>query len=173
MAETAFDEWIAARYETLWPELFAAAVVIPRWTSSSSWPATDRRWSSASAPDVPALRRLPPGETRHVFTAMPDHVGVEEYDVANQLAVSCHWWTIEGRLRTFSSVHRYVWPAELDLMARSPGCACAIAGPTGTARPSPARAATTSLSGRSQATPDVPAPTHGVVSRRRSRCRGR
>ena len=70
---------------------------------------------------VPELRRLPPGETRHVFTATADHVGVEEYDVAAQLAVSRHYWTIEGQLRTFSSTHRYVWPAELDLMARIAG----------------------------------------------------
>jgi len=70
---------------------------------------------------VPELRRLPPGETRHVFTATADHVGVEEYDVAAQLAVSRHYWTIEGQLRTFSSTHRYLWPAELDLMARIAG----------------------------------------------------
>jgi len=70
---------------------------------------------------VPELRRLPPGETRHVFTATADHVGVEEYDFAAQLALSRHYWTIEGQLRTFSSTHRYVWPAELDLMARLAG----------------------------------------------------
>ena len=70
---------------------------------------------------VPELRRLPPGETRHVFTATADHIGVEEYDVAAQLAVSCHYWTIEGQLHTFSSTHRFVWPAELDLMARIAG----------------------------------------------------
>ena len=70
---------------------------------------------------VPELRRLPPGDTRHVFAATADHVGVEEYDVAAQLAVSRHYWTIEGQLRTFSSTHRYVWPSELDLMARIAG----------------------------------------------------
>ena len=70
---------------------------------------------------IPELRRLPPGETRHVFTATADHIGVEEYDVAAQLAVSRHYWTIEGQLHTFSSTHRYVWPAELDLMARIAG----------------------------------------------------
>jgi SAM-dependent methyltransferase len=70
---------------------------------------------------VPELRRLPPGETRYVFTATADHVGVEEYDVGEQLAVSRHYWTVEGELRTFSSTHRYVWPGELDLMARLAG----------------------------------------------------
>ena len=35
---------------------------------------------------VPALRRLPPGETIVPFIATPTHVGFEEYDVANQHA---------------------------------------------------------------------------------------
>ena len=70
---------------------------------------------------VPELQRLPPGETRHVFMATPEHVGIEEYDVANQIAVSHHYWVIDGQLEQFSSPHRYVWPAELDLMARLAG----------------------------------------------------
>ncbi len=70
---------------------------------------------------VPELRRLPPGETRYVFTATADHVGVEEYQLAVQLAVSRHYWSVDGRLATFSSTHRYAWPAELDLMARLAG----------------------------------------------------
>jgi SAM-dependent methyltransferase len=70
---------------------------------------------------VPELRRLPPGETTHVFTASPTHVGIGEYDVASQIEVSRHWWVIEGQLKTFSSPHRYVWPSELDLMARLAG----------------------------------------------------
>jgi SAM-dependent methyltransferase len=72
---------------------------------------------------VPELRRIPPGETTHVFTATPTHVGVDEYDVANQIEISRHWWVVEGELKTFSSPHRYVWPAELDLMARLAGMA--------------------------------------------------
>lgn len=70
---------------------------------------------------VPELRRLPPGETRHVFAATPVHVAFEEYDVVAQLAVSHHHWVIDGQLRSFSSPHRYVWPSELDLMARLAG----------------------------------------------------
>jgi SAM-dependent methyltransferase len=66
---------------------------------------------------VPELRRLPPGEIRHVFTATPNHLGFEEYDVVNQIAISHHYWVIEDELRRFSSPHRYAWPAELDLMA--------------------------------------------------------
>ncbi len=70
---------------------------------------------------IPELQRLPPGETIHVFAATPTHVGFEEYDVATQIAFSHHHWVIDGQLETFSSPHRYVWPSELDLMARVAG----------------------------------------------------
>lgn len=70
---------------------------------------------------VPELRRLPPGETIHIFTRTPTHLGFEEYDVAKQVAVSHHYWVIDGQLETFSTPHRFVWPAELDLMARIAG----------------------------------------------------
>jgi SAM-dependent methyltransferase len=70
---------------------------------------------------VPNVQRLPPGETVHVFTADPTHVGFEDYDLAAQIAHSHHYWVIEGQLKVFSSPHRYVWPAELDLMARIAG----------------------------------------------------
>lgn len=70
---------------------------------------------------VPELRRLPPGETRHVFVATPDHLGFEEYDIVEQIAVSHHYWIIDGQLEARSGAHRYVWPSELDLMARLAG----------------------------------------------------
>jgi SAM-dependent methyltransferase len=70
---------------------------------------------------VPELRRIPPGETTHVFTATPSHIGVGDYDVVTQIEISRHWWVIEGELRAFSSPHRYAWPSELDLMARIAG----------------------------------------------------
>ncbi|GIM93800.1 class I SAM-dependent methyltransferase [Paractinoplanes toevensis] len=56
-----------------------------------------------------------------VFAETPEHLGVEEYDLATQIAVSRHRWIIDGEQREFSSPHRYVWPAELDLMARIAG----------------------------------------------------
>ena len=213
MAETGFDEWIAARYERLWPELFDPAALDPAvelladlaaagpvlefgvGTGRVALPLSRRGipvhgielspamvaqlrgqadggniavtggdFATATAAGrftlvyvlrntitnlttqdeqvsafgnaaahldpggcflienyVPQLRRLPPGDTRHVFIATADHVGVEEYDVVAQVAVSRHYWAIDGQLRTFSSTHRYVWPAELDLMARIAG----------------------------------------------------
>lgn len=70
---------------------------------------------------VPRLQRLPPGESTGVFAATREHVGFEENDVAAQIAVSHHYWIVDGELRTFSSPHRPVWPSELDLMARLAG----------------------------------------------------
>ena len=70
---------------------------------------------------IPQLQRLPPGETTRVFIATPAHLGFEQYDLAAQIAVSHHWWLIDGQLETFSSPHRYLWPSELDLMAKIAG----------------------------------------------------
>jgi len=70
---------------------------------------------------VPQLQRLPPGETVRMFAAEPDHLAFENYDLAAQIAVSTHYWVVDGELRRLSSPHRYVWPQELDLMARFAG----------------------------------------------------
>ncbi|HET8529418.1 MAG TPA: hypothetical protein VFL60_10935 [Gaiellaceae bacterium] len=66
---------------------------------------------------VPDLRRLPPGERLVAFHVGESHVGVDEYDVASQGLVSHH---VTKRGKT-SLPFRYVWPAELDLMARIAG----------------------------------------------------
>jgi SAM-dependent methyltransferase len=71
---------------------------------------------------VPAVRQLPPGERFRAFTVTPTHLGFEEYvDLIGQISVSHHYWLVDGRLETFSAPFRYVWPAELDLMARLAG----------------------------------------------------
>jgi len=70
---------------------------------------------------IPELQRLPPGETIHAFEVTPTHLGFEEYDVATQIAYSHHYWVADGKLETFSAPFRYVWPSELDLMARLAG----------------------------------------------------
>lgn len=213
MAETRFDDWIAQRYETLWPELFEPAVLEPavaflaglagggpalefgvgtgrvalplsrrgvpvhgielspamaarvrpgdgepdvpvtigdlattrlearfrlvyllrntitNLTSQEEQVAAFRNAAAHLEPGgcyvvenyVPRLRQLPPGQSTHLFAAGPTHIGVEEYDFANQIAVSRHYWVVDGQLAEFSSPHRYVWPAELDLMARLAG----------------------------------------------------
>ncbi len=71
--------------------------------------------------EVPALQRLPPGETIRAFTVSPTHLGFDELDVAAQLGISHHYWAVEGQLGVFSMPYRYVWPSELDLMARLAG----------------------------------------------------
>jgi SAM-dependent methyltransferase len=70
---------------------------------------------------IPQLQRLPPGESVHAFTVTPTHLGFEEYDLARQIAFSHHYWVVDGQLETYSTPHRYVWPSELDLMARLAG----------------------------------------------------
>jgi SAM-dependent methyltransferase len=70
---------------------------------------------------VPALQRLPPGETVRPFDVSPTHLGFDEYDVASQGLISHHYSIIDGRLEVVSMPFRYVWPAELDLMARLAG----------------------------------------------------
>jgi SAM-dependent methyltransferase len=71
--------------------------------------------------EVPPLRRLPPGETARAFLVTPDRLGFDTLDVAEQRGVSHHYWVSEGRAGTFAMPYRYVWPAELDLMARIAG----------------------------------------------------
>jgi len=68
---------------------------------------------------VPKLRRLPPGQTYVPFDVSPDHLGFDEYDVVNQGLVSHHYYPTVGE--QVSMPFRYVWPAELDLMARLAG----------------------------------------------------
>jgi SAM-dependent methyltransferase len=71
--------------------------------------------------NVPALQRLPPGESVRAFEVGPTKVGFDEYDVATQRLVSHHYSFVDGRLDLHSVPFRYVWPAELDLMARLAG----------------------------------------------------
>jgi SAM-dependent methyltransferase len=70
---------------------------------------------------VPELRRLPPGDTHRVFFGSERSWGIDEYDVVHQGLVSHHLEDVDGRLERFSMPARYVWPAELDLMAELAG----------------------------------------------------
>ena len=71
---------------------------------------------------VPELRRVPPGERVRAFDVRRTHLGFDEYtDFVGQILYSHHYWIDDGNLRTFSAPYRYVWPAELDLMARLAG----------------------------------------------------
>ncbi len=72
---------------------------------------------------LPILRLLPPGESFRVFTEEPGYHAYDEYaDPASQLQWSHHVRLREdGTYRRVSMPFRYVWPAELDLMARIAG----------------------------------------------------
>jgi SAM-dependent methyltransferase len=70
---------------------------------------------------VPRLQRLPPGETFQPFAVEPTHLGFDEYDVVSQGVVSHHYWIDDGKVDVISPPFRYVWPSELDLMARLAG----------------------------------------------------
>jgi SAM-dependent methyltransferase len=70
---------------------------------------------------VPRLRTLPPGQTFQVFDFSETHVGIDEYDVANQGLVSHHFSLVDGTWELVSMPFRSVSPAELDLMARLAG----------------------------------------------------
>lgn len=71
---------------------------------------------------VPQLRSVPRGERGRVFALAADHVGIETFDdIAGQIAWSHHWNEVGGRLVQHSGPFRYVWPSELDLMARLAG----------------------------------------------------
>lgn len=71
---------------------------------------------------VPELRRLGPGETIRPFEVSSTHLGFDEYiDPVDQILLSHHYHIEGDRVRVSSPAFRYVWPAELDLMARLAG----------------------------------------------------
>mgnify|MGYP002623830550 FL=1 len=71
---------------------------------------------------VPQVRALPPGERGRVFRLEDDHVGIETFDdLEGQISWSHHWMRVDGRLVHDAAPYRYVWPPELDLMARLAG----------------------------------------------------
>ena len=74
---------------------------------------------------VPRLRWLPPGEDAHVFSHAPGYVGYDRYtDLVAQQAVSHHFVAPDAPgagAREVRTPFRFVWPSELDLMARLAG----------------------------------------------------
>jgi SAM-dependent methyltransferase len=70
---------------------------------------------------VPDLQRLPAGETVRPLYVSATRLGFDEYDVVTQGLISHHYSVVDGKLEVFSVPFRYVWPSELDLMARFAG----------------------------------------------------
>ncbi|MFB7595251.1 class I SAM-dependent methyltransferase [Streptomyces sp. NPDC056160] len=71
---------------------------------------------------VPELRKLPPGQAATVWQSEPGYIGLDTYDVLRQQVVSHHFRFDETKqAQLLRSPHRYIWPAELDLMAQLAG----------------------------------------------------
>lgn len=71
---------------------------------------------------VPELRTLPPGRQATVWASEPGYIGLDTYDLLRQRVVSHHFRFGTGTdAEVFRSPHRYIWPAELDLMAQLAG----------------------------------------------------
>ena len=70
---------------------------------------------------VPDLRRLPPGQNVVPFQVTPTQWAFDRYEVATQAMSSNYVTVADGRGEYHSIPFRYVWPAELDLMARIAG----------------------------------------------------
>jgi SAM-dependent methyltransferase len=71
---------------------------------------------------IPQLQRLPVGQTIHPFSyESPTRFGLDEYDLANQGLISHHYAEYDRTFGVSSIPFRYVWPSELDLMARLAG----------------------------------------------------
>ncbi|TPQ19072.1 class I SAM-dependent DNA methyltransferase [Streptomyces sporangiiformans] len=70
---------------------------------------------------VPELRRLPPGQSAVPFRIGPTGWAFDTYDVVTQAMSSNYVTIVDGRAEHWSIPFRYVWPAELDLMARLAG----------------------------------------------------
>ena len=72
--------------------------------------------------EVPSVAGLLPSERGRVFDISPQHVGIDTLDDrAGQLFSSHHWTLLDGRWVQGSGQFRYIWPSELDLMARLAG----------------------------------------------------
>ena len=70
---------------------------------------------------VPELRRLPPGQDVVPFRVGETAWGYDRYEIATQALTSNHIRITGGRGEHTTFPGRYVWPAELDLMARLAG----------------------------------------------------
>ncbi|WNI17251.1 class I SAM-dependent DNA methyltransferase [Actinacidiphila sp. ITFR-21] len=70
---------------------------------------------------TPDLRRLPPGQNAVPFHTGPTRWAFDLYDVATQSMSSNYIDLADGRGDYRSIPFRYVWPAELDLMAQLAG----------------------------------------------------
>jgi SAM-dependent methyltransferase len=70
---------------------------------------------------IPDLRRLPAGQDAVPMHMSPTRWAFDRYDVATQAMSSNYIEVVDGRGQYTTFPFRYVWPAELDLMAQIAG----------------------------------------------------
>ncbi len=70
---------------------------------------------------LPRIQRLPHGEVAHAIAWSPGHWGTDVFDPVTQTYTSHHIRIRDGAVTRLSIPFRYVWPAELDLMAQLAG----------------------------------------------------
>ena len=70
---------------------------------------------------VPPIQQIPFGETKRAFACTSEHWGIDTFDVTTQSYSSHHVWLKDGAQKQLSVPFRYVWPSELDLMAKLAG----------------------------------------------------
>jgi SAM-dependent methyltransferase len=70
---------------------------------------------------VPDLLNISPGHNIQPFRVDSHGMSFDVYDVVEQGLTSHHFWMGTQGMRSFTSEGRYVWPAELDLMAQLAG----------------------------------------------------
>lgn len=71
--------------------------------------------------EVPEIRKLPPGHRIVPLYTSPTQWAFDVYDTATQSMTSNYIEVVDGRGENQSIPFRYVWPSELDLMARLAG----------------------------------------------------
>jgi SAM-dependent methyltransferase len=99
---------------------------------------------------VPDLRRLSTGQNVVPFHVSPTRRAFDVCDIATQTMSSNDIEIAGGRGEYTSTPFRYVWPAELDLMAQLAGLRLHDGGMGGHGNPSQVRAVSMSRSGRSR-----------------------
>ena len=98
---------------------------------------------------MPDLRRLPPGEDARVFAHNTGYVGYDRYiDLVATAAESHRFVANQTGVSESRTPFRYVWPSELDLMAKLAGMSLSPRWAAGTTLRSAARALHTSRSGK-------------------------
>lgn len=70
---------------------------------------------------IPPIQQLPFGETKLAFACSSQYIGVDDFDTRTQTYTSHHVWMNGDRHEHLSIPFRYVWPSELDLMAKLAG----------------------------------------------------